>query len=226
MRTRLSERGQASAEYLAVIVLVTALALAFVVSGRQVGESVTGGIEQLICKLVGQGCSEQAAPRSYAPQQPCQVSSNEVNANIGATVFSVKVGADFTYTKERMSDGTWRARRWWSVPARAWLPLPEWQAVVATARHNSSVVFRGHAMVVDLRRGRGRRASGLGGAVGRSAYLSPFRAAGKPAPRRRLRRATIIRCSSSQGTSRPGSRARNTSSAATSSSGAYSEKVE
>lgn len=107
MRTRIAgERGQTSSEYVGLVVLATVLVVAFVARGPAVGGQVAGGIQELICKFVGQGC--RAPARSYEPQEPCKQAANEVNASIGATVYSVKLGGEFVSTKERMSDGTWR----------------------------------------------------------------------------------------------------------------------
>jgi hypothetical protein len=103
---RKGERGQASSEYVGLIVLATVLVVAFVARGPTVGGQVAGGIQELICKIVGQGC--RAPARSYEPQEPCRLAADEVTASIGATVWSVKLGGEFVATKERRSDGTWR----------------------------------------------------------------------------------------------------------------------
>jgi Flp pilus assembly pilin Flp len=49
------ERGQTSAEYVGLVVLITVLVVAFVAAAPGIGQTITNGITQLIQKIISKG---------------------------------------------------------------------------------------------------------------------------------------------------------------------------
>jgi hypothetical protein len=62
------ERGQTSPEYVGLIVLVSVLVAVLAVGALNVGGTVTGGIQTLICKILREGCQAAAAGGDAAGQ--------------------------------------------------------------------------------------------------------------------------------------------------------------
>jgi Flp pilus assembly pilin Flp len=57
LRTRLrdDERGQTSAEYVGLVVLITVLVVAFVAAAPSIGDTITNGITTLIQGIIDKG---------------------------------------------------------------------------------------------------------------------------------------------------------------------------
>jgi Flp pilus assembly pilin Flp len=56
VKTRLrDQRGQTSAEYVGLVVLITVLVVAFVAAAPGIGQTITNGITTLIQKIVSKG---------------------------------------------------------------------------------------------------------------------------------------------------------------------------
>lgn len=97
-----SERGQASAEYVALLALVALalLAATVVVADPGVGRSVLDGMRRALCEVSGLGCPADAA------RQPCVVASRRDRDSASVSIVVVRLGADATVLRELRSDGT------------------------------------------------------------------------------------------------------------------------
>src|SRR5215213_8522798 len=94
------ERGQTSAEYVGIILVIVAIIAAIAISGA--GVTVT---ERIICAIKGGDCAKQ-----LADQDPCktQISSSTNKVSVGFTIraFSGGGGGERVILKETFSDGT------------------------------------------------------------------------------------------------------------------------
>ncbi len=94
-----AQRGQATAEYVALLLLV-AMALAAVgtvVADPGLGRSLLFAMRRALCVVSGLGCER--------PPQPCVVESRSDRDRASVTVAVVRLGGDATVLRERRSDG-------------------------------------------------------------------------------------------------------------------------
>ena len=99
------ERGQASVEHAAVVVLVLvvltgAVAVATGLNGAGVVNAVHSGIRRAICVAGGDDCAD------FHVQRPCTRSVDEDVSSKGVSLGIWRVGKDRALTVERRSDGT------------------------------------------------------------------------------------------------------------------------
>lgn len=99
------ERGQASVEHAAVVVLVlvvltAAVAVASGLNGAGVVNAVHSGVRRALCVAGGDDCAD------FHVQQPCTRSVDEDVSTKGVSLGIWRVGADRALTVERRSDGT------------------------------------------------------------------------------------------------------------------------
>lgn len=104
-RAMAGERGQASVEHAAVVVLVlvvlaAAVAVASGLHGAGVVNAVHSGVRRAICVAGGDDCAD------FHMQQPCTRSVDEDVSSTGVTLGIWRVGKDRALTVERRSDGT------------------------------------------------------------------------------------------------------------------------
>lgn len=98
-----SQRGQTSAEYMGILLIVATIIGALFVSG--IGDRITQGVETAICRIVGGDCEQQT--RAAAPERCLQGrTTNSSSANVLIAV--VRVDKDSTLIREDYSDGTSR----------------------------------------------------------------------------------------------------------------------
>jgi len=95
-----SERGQATVEYVGLIALVAVLLVTggLVAFGPVLGERVVEGFRRALCAVTGAACE----PR----REPCVVASAEVRDRGEVTALAVRVGRDHAVLRERRSDGS------------------------------------------------------------------------------------------------------------------------
>jgi hypothetical protein len=109
-RARLaSERGQATINWLAVMVGLIVLAGALLLTLPKVAPHITCAAETMISKATGGGepdCKHTAAVDADVPDpSTCVVSERSGEAGVTVTVFSVKGGAKVTLITRRTADG-------------------------------------------------------------------------------------------------------------------------
>jgi hypothetical protein len=109
-RARLAcERGQATVNWLAVMVGLIVLAGALVLALPSVAPRVTCAMETMVSKVTGgavPACNHTAAVDSDVPDpSTCVVSERSGEAGVTVTVFSVKGGAKVTLITRRTADG-------------------------------------------------------------------------------------------------------------------------
>jgi hypothetical protein len=109
-RARLAcERGQASVNWLAVMVGLVVLAGALVLALPSVAPKVTCAMETMVSKATGGAipeCNHTAAVDADVPDpSTCVVSERSGEAGVTVTVFSVKGGAKVTLITRRTADG-------------------------------------------------------------------------------------------------------------------------
>jgi hypothetical protein len=109
-RARLAcERGQASVNWLAVMVGLIVLAGALVLALPSVAPKVTCAMETMVSKATGGAipeCNHTAAVDADVPDpSTCVVSERSGEAGVTVTVFSVKGGAKVTLITRRTADG-------------------------------------------------------------------------------------------------------------------------
>jgi hypothetical protein len=110
IRARLaSERGQATVNWLAIMVGLTALAAALVLAMPSVAPKVTCAMQNAVAKATGgavPNCNYTAAVDDDVPDpSTCVVSERSGEAGVTVTVFSVKGGAKVTLVTRRTADG-------------------------------------------------------------------------------------------------------------------------
>jgi hypothetical protein len=110
IRARLaSERGQATVNWLAIMVGLTALAAALVLAMPSVAPKVTCAMQNAVAKATGgavPNCNYTAAVDDDVPDpSTCVVSERSGEAGVTVTVFSVKGGAKVTLITRRTADG-------------------------------------------------------------------------------------------------------------------------
>ena len=96
------QRGQATAEYAALLLLVVlVLAVATtVVADPGIGRGVLDGIRRALCEVSGLGCPADGA------RQPCVVASRGDRDSASVAVAVVRIGANAAVLRELRSDGT------------------------------------------------------------------------------------------------------------------------
>ena len=110
IRARLAcERGQATVNWLAVMVGLTALAAALVLALPSVAPKVTCAMQNAVAKVSGGAvpdCNHTSAIDADVPDpSTCVVSERSGEAGVTVTVFSVKGGAKVTLITRRTADG-------------------------------------------------------------------------------------------------------------------------
>jgi hypothetical protein len=110
IRARLAcERGQATVNWLAVMVGLTALAAALVLALPSVAPKVTCAMQNAVAKVSGcavPDCNHTSAIDADVPDpSTCVVSERSGEAGVTVTVFSVKGGAKVTLITRRTADG-------------------------------------------------------------------------------------------------------------------------
>jgi len=95
-----SQRGQASVEYVGLIALVAALLVAGGIAafGPALAERVVEGFRRALCAVTGGACD--------LGREPCVVASEEVRERGEVTALVVSVGRDHAVLRERRSDGS------------------------------------------------------------------------------------------------------------------------
>lgn len=100
-----SERGQTSAEYIGMILVVVAIIAAIAVTG--IGGTITQRIEAAICSIAGRDCGDPQVARA-----PCKTRSatatNKITAGLSVRLFSGGAGGERVIIKEEFDDGTAR----------------------------------------------------------------------------------------------------------------------
>jgi hypothetical protein len=109
-RARLaSERGQATVNWLAIMVGLTALAAALVLTMPSVAPRIACSVQNVVAKVSGGAvpeCNHTAAVDADVPDpSTCVVSERSGEAGVTVTVFSVKGGAKVTLITRRTADG-------------------------------------------------------------------------------------------------------------------------
>ncbi len=96
----MSERGQATVEYLGLIALVAALLVAggIAVFAPALTERVVEGFRRALCAVTGAACDPG--------REPCVVASEEVRDRGEVTGLVIRVGRDHAVLRERRSDGS------------------------------------------------------------------------------------------------------------------------
>ncbi|MDQ3609546.1 MAG: hypothetical protein M3459_11700, partial [Actinomycetota bacterium] len=96
----MSQRGQASVEYVAVIALVAVLVvgMAIAVGAPGLRDAVVAGFRHALCVVSGAACRDDLGP--------CTVASTEVRDRGEASVLVVRAGRDHAVLRERRSDGS------------------------------------------------------------------------------------------------------------------------
>jgi hypothetical protein len=96
------ERGQATTEYVATILLVAVVLLAsvVVVADPGIGRATLDGIRRGLCIVTGEQCRTQLA------RQPCVVASEGRSQTASVNVSVIRLGADAAVIREVRSDGT------------------------------------------------------------------------------------------------------------------------
>ena len=94
----MSQRGQASVEYVAVIALVAVLVvgMAIAVGAPGLRDAVVAGFRHALCVVTGASCRDDLGP--------CTVASTEVRDRGEASVLIVRAGRDHAVLRERRSD--------------------------------------------------------------------------------------------------------------------------
>ena len=99
-----SSRGQATAEYLALVALVAVvLALAAGLTSGGIGGQVMAGLQHGLCRVTGADCPVPEPVQ--ADLAPCPVMRSVSREQLSGTVFSVQLGTDGTLSVARGSDG-------------------------------------------------------------------------------------------------------------------------
>ena len=105
MRSTGGERGQATADYVALIallaMLLTAAAGATAVGAPGVANAVTGQLRRALCIVAGGDCP-------IAPRRPCTVTSARDGRRLTVSLGIVRLDEDHAVLRERLSDGTIR----------------------------------------------------------------------------------------------------------------------
>lgn len=100
-----SERGQTSAEYIGLILVVVAIISAIAFSG--IGATITQRIEDAICSITGQSCG---GPQ--IAQERCKTrsttSTNKITAGMSVRLLSGGAGGERVIIREEFDDGTAR----------------------------------------------------------------------------------------------------------------------
>ena len=102
MRNDGRQSGQATAEYVALLLLLAVVlaGAAVVVADPGIGRSVLDGVRRGLCAVTGAQC------RAPLALQPCVVSRRGRSQSASLTVSVARVGADFAVVRELRSDGT------------------------------------------------------------------------------------------------------------------------
>jgi hypothetical protein len=95
------ERGQASAEYLGMVVVVAALIAAIALS--PIGEAIGAGLKAAVCRMLGGSCPTEAAS-DWAPTN-CITGSSSGSLGFDASIGPINFGQHGSYLTERRSDG-------------------------------------------------------------------------------------------------------------------------
>ncbi len=95
------QRGQATTEYAALLLLVVLVltAVGTVVVDPGIGRGVLDGMRRGLCEISGLGCPADA-------RQPCVVNRRGSRDSASVTVVLVRIGADAAVLRELRSDGT------------------------------------------------------------------------------------------------------------------------
>ena len=96
----MSQRGQATVEYVGLIALVAALLVTggLMAFGPALTERVVEGFRRALCAVTGAACEPG--------REPCVVASEEVRDRGEVTALAVRVGRDHAVLRERRSDGS------------------------------------------------------------------------------------------------------------------------
>jgi hypothetical protein len=100
-----SERGQTSAEYIGMILVVVVIVGAIAFSG--IGATITQGIEDAICSVTGKDCDERAAAHERCKTRSA-TNTAKINAGLSVRLFSGGAGGERVIIKEEFDDGTAR----------------------------------------------------------------------------------------------------------------------
>lgn len=99
-----SSRGQASVEYVAILVLVGAVLLAaLAITTGGLGPRVADAVERGLCALTGSACP--APPRTVADLPPCPLTRRSRTQELKFDVTFIHEGQDLTLMREAYSDG-------------------------------------------------------------------------------------------------------------------------
>lgn len=170
-----AERGQASVEHAALVVVVLvvlagAVAMASGLRGEGVVNAVNSGIRRAICVATRDSC----AP--FHVQAPCVVATDEQGTSKGVSLGIVRIGKDHAVAVERRSDGTVRVTEYDDVDGAAGLSLGARFGRGRSTRGDDGAKGGGVSVTADV-------GGGLRGGWGRSWEL-----ADAPAARELVRR--------------------------------------
>lgn len=96
------ERGQTSAEYIGLILVVVAIIGAIAFSG--VGATITQRIQDAICQIGGGSCDDE----QRAADEPCVTSTSSREANLNVQIVAVDIEQGGSYLREDRWDGSQR----------------------------------------------------------------------------------------------------------------------
>lgn len=89
-----------------MVLLVVAAIAALTLAGPPIAGAIADTVRAAFCRILDVGCGSRS--QATGPDlEPFPVESHEALVDAGATAFSGHVGQNFSYTKERLSDGTW-----------------------------------------------------------------------------------------------------------------------
>lgn len=104
MRRLRHQSGQASAEYLGVLIACAALVLALILFAPGLSDQIAGGIRKAVCAVTGDKCE----PTAKQAVEPCKRATHNRFLDLSVTAFSGTLGGGVQYTREKLSDGTVR----------------------------------------------------------------------------------------------------------------------
>ena len=102
------QRGQSSAEYLGVWVLVTLTIGALMAMNPGVGQVIGDGLRAIVCRIAGGDCGgpEVDSVNPFLPTEPCTQNRSSNKVGVDVTAFSIKAGGTLLVRRELRSDGT------------------------------------------------------------------------------------------------------------------------
>jgi hypothetical protein len=104
-RLHTDQRGQTSAEYMGVILIIAAILAAVLLSG--VGRDITEKIEVTLCRIAGGDCDD-SGPGAFACPVRTTTSTDKLSVGVSVKLFSGEGSGERVVIKEEFDDGTAR----------------------------------------------------------------------------------------------------------------------